>query len=232
MRLSNWSRFLRAAIDAALPQRCELCGGPAGNAPVCAACAEALVPVAACCTLCALPLPGGGVCGRCLKRTPAFDATRAVLAYAFPADRLVQALKYRHRLALAGYFSGLLRDIGRPDGVDCVVPLPMHPRGLRERGFNQAVEIARPLARVWGLPLLLDAVRRSRDGPPQASLEGPARLRNVRGAFEADASRIAGRSVLVVDDVMTTGATLQSLARELKRAGAVRVENIVVARTP
>lgn len=215
-----------------MPQRCELCGAASGAAPVCDGCAAALVPVSGCCTICALPLPGGAVCGRCLKKPPAFDATHAALAYAFPADRLVQALKYRHRLMLARYFSDLLLATGRPDGVDCVVPLPMHPRGLRERGFNQAVEIARPLARAWGLPLLLDAVQRSRDGPPQASLEGMARRRNVRGAFEADGRRIAGRSVLVVDDVMTTGATLQALARELKRAGAIRVENIVVARTP
>lgn len=182
--------------------------------------------------MCALPLPGGGVCGRCLKRPPAFDATHVALSYAFPADRLVQALKYRHRLALAKYFSRLLMEIGRPECVDCVVPLPMHRRGLRARGFNQAVEIARPLARAWHLPLLADAVWRSRDGPPQASLAGAARRRNVRGAFASDTSQLAGRSVLVVDDVMTTGATLEALARELKRAGVVRVENMVVARRP
>lgn len=172
------------------------------------------------------------MCGRCLRRPPAFDASRAALAYDFPVDRLVQALKYRHRLGLASYFSELLLQAGRPEGLDCVVPLPMHPRALRERGFNQAVELARPLARAWGLPLWLDAVQRTRDGPPQASLNGLARRRSVRGAFAADPRRFAGKSVLVVDDVMTTGATLQALARELKRAGAIRVENIVVARRP
>jgi ComF family protein len=209
-----------------------VCGARCGLDPVCVDCVCTL-PVAAdpACAVCALPLPTAGVCGRCLKRPPAFDASRAALAYTFPVDRLVQAFKYRHRLGLAAYFSGLVAELGPPDKVDCVVPLPMHPHGLRKRGFNQAVELARPLARAWQLPLWLDAVARTRDGPPQASLDGLARRRNVRGAFAADPARFAGRSVLVVDDVMTTGATLQALARELKRAGAVRVENVVVART-
>lgn len=230
--MSNEARFLRSLGGLVLPQACEVCGARCAHAPLCAACVSEL-PGAAdpACAVCALPLPMAGVCGRCLKRMPAFDASRAVLAYTFPVDRLVQALKYRHRLGLAAYFSGLLLEAGRPDGVDCVVPLPMHRRSLRERGFNQAVELARPLAQAWQLPLWLDAVQRTRDGPPQASLNGLARRRNVRGAFVADPQRFAGRSVLVVDDVMTTGATLEALARELKRAGAVRVENIVVART-
>lgn len=231
--MSNPMRFLGVLCDAVVPQHCELCGARSAALPVCDACAAALPMLhGGACAVCALPLPGGGVCGRCLRRAPAFDASRAVFAYAFPADRLVQALKYRHRLALARYFSRLMAAAGRPDEVDCVVPLPMHARSLRLRGFNQAVEIARPLARAWQLPLCLDAVRRARDGPPQATLTGAARRRNVRGAFAADARFFAGRSVLVVDDVMTTGATLEAFARELKRAGAVRVENVVVARTP
>lgn len=231
--MSNRMRFLAGLCDLVVPQHCELCGARSADRPVCAPCAATLpLSGAGCCGVCALPLPGGGVCGRCLRRRPAYDASRALFAYAFPADRLVQALKYRHRLALAAYFSRLLAATGRPGQVDCVVPLPMHGRALRERGFNQAVEIARPLARAWQLPLCLDAARRLRDGPPQATLAGAARRRNVRGAFEADGRFFAGRSVLVVDDVMTTGATLEAFARELKRAGAIRVENVVVARTP
>lgn len=182
------------------------------------------------CEVCALPLSTPGVCGRCLKAPPAYDATYAAFAYAFPADRLVQALKYRQCLSLAGYFSGLLLETGRRPEAECVIPVPMHRSGLRKRGFNQAVEIARPLAHAWGLPLWVDVAKRVRAGPKQADLKGSARHRNVRNAFEAGAE-FEGRSVVVVDDVMTTGATLQSFARELKRAGAVRVENVVVART-
>lgn len=230
--MSNLSRILSVLAEMVLPQQCEVCGAHSGNEAVCVDCAAGLQRAAvSACVVCALPLPYSGVCGRCLKRPPAFDASRAALAYTFPVDQLVQALKYRHRLGLAGYFSGLLAETGRSLEVDCVVALPMHARGLRERGFNQAQEIARPLARAWELPLLQGAVRRVRDGVPQASLNGTARRRNVRGAFSADSAQLAGKSVLVVDDVMTTGATLEAFARELKRAGAVRVENIVVART-
>lgn len=221
---------LRSAVDAAMPQRCLLCGGASGTASVCDACGDELprLPPTSC-PQCALPSPGG-LCGRCLRRSPAFDASRALLAYAFPTDRLIQALKYRGRLGLAGYFSRLIVDAWPPPAVDCVVAVPMHARGLRERGFNQAMELARPLARAWALPLLTDALHRVGDGPPQASLAGRVRRRNVYGAFVCD-EPLAGRAVLVVDDVMTTGATLDAIARCVRRAGATRVENLVVART-
>ena len=221
---------LRDAVDAAMPQRCLLCGGTCGGAPVCDACGDELPRLpSTSCPQCALPSPGGH-CGRCLRHPPAFDASRALLGYAFPADRLVQALKYRGRLGLASYFSRLVVGAWPPPAVDCVVAVPMHARALRERGFNQAMELARPLARAWDLPLFPDALRRVGDGPPQASLAGRARRRNVRGAFVCD-ERLADRAVLVVDDVMTTGATLDAIARCVRRAGAKRVENLVVART-
>lgn len=225
------SEVTQRIADVTLPQDCLVCGALAGRRSVCDACAASL-PRAACpaCRVCALPLPAGGVCGRCLRMPPAFDASRAALAYAFPVDRLIQALKYGHRLAIARYFSGLLLDAGAPQSADCIVAVPMHGRALRERGFNQALELARPLSRHWGLPLMVHGVQRIVDGPPQASLSGVARRRNVRRAFAAD-SGLAGRSVLVIDDVMTTGATLDAFARSLKRAGVVRVENLVVART-
>jgi ComF family protein len=148
--------------------------------------------------------------------------------YDFPLDKLVQALKYAHRLALADFFAATLAE-PRPT-VDAIVPLPLSTERLRSRGFNQAVEIARPLARRWRLPLLLDAVRRPVDTPPQASLPWQARRKNIRGAFECGVD-LSGRSLLVVDDVMTTGATLDEFARTLKKHGAVRVVNWVVART-
>lgn len=224
-------RAARAVTDFLLPQACVVCGVSAGNKPVCGQCERELPRTdEAACPVCALPVPGGDVCGRCLKSPPGFDASRAVFAYAFPVDRLVQALKYRHQLGLAVYFSGLIAQAGRPLGVDCVLAMPMHPRALRKRGFNQAVEIARPLAREWGLPLMLEGASRIVDGPPQASLSGRARRSSVCSAFACD-GRFRGRSVLVVDDVMTTAASLDALARALKRRGAVRVENLVVART-
>ncbi|HET7671120.1 MAG TPA: ComF family protein [Burkholderiales bacterium] len=178
------------------------------------------------CPRCALPSPGGATCGRCLAEKPAYDATRAALAYDFPADALVHSLKFRGELALAGLLGALLR--GRIDGdrVDCVVPMPLAPARLRERGYNQAVEIARHLGRT-GLDLAL--CERTRESRPQMELPYDERQRNVRGAFRCTRALVGAR-VAVVDDVMTTGATLNELARTLKAAGAVHVSNWVVTR--
>lgn len=153
-----------------------------------------------------------------------------VLDYDFPLDRLVQALKYGHRLSVSRLFVELLAAHVTPE-ADLVVPMPLHVSRLRTRGFNQAAELARPLARHWGLPLMLDGVVRDVDTLPQAGLPWKARAANVRGAFRVTGS-MKGLRVVVVDDVMTTGATLAELARSLKGAGAVSVENRVLARTP
>ena len=178
------------------------------------------------CPRCALPSPGGAICGRCLTEKPAYDATRAALAYDFPADALVHALKFRGELALAPFLGKLLGQSLGADRVDCIVAVPLSPRRLRERGYNQAVEIARHLGRP-GLDVAL--CERTRDSRPQMELPFEERQRNVRGAFRCTRSLLGAR-VAVVDDVMTTGATLNELARTLKDAGAVHVSNWVVTR--
>jgi len=166
------------------------------------------------------------VCGRCLASPPHYDRTVALFAYRFPADALVHALKFRNELALAPFLSSLLKErIGQP--VDCIVPVPLSAQRLRERGYNQSVEIARHL----GGKLEIGACVRERDAPPQAGLDREARRRNVRGAFRCKRS-FTGERIAVVDDVMTTGATLDELARTLKQAGAQRVVNWVICRTP
>jgi ComF family protein len=149
--------------------------------------------------------------------------------YEFPCDRLLQALKYRARLALAGYFARSLASRSLPR-VDLVVPMPLHSRRLAERGFNQALEIARGVARRLGARIESRVVLRVRNTAPQTGLPYEDRAKNVRGAFRCNLD-LFGASVAVVDDVMTTGATLNEVARVLKRAGASRVENLVIART-
>lgn len=215
---------------ALLPQDCLLCGAAAGAELLCRGCADTLPRLpAALCPVCALPSPAGKTCGACVGQAPHFDATLAAFRYGFPIDRLVQALKYEHRLALAPWFAQALLAAPPPRG-DLMLALPLAARRLGERGFNQALEIARPLARSLGLPLSLGACVRSRDTAPQASLPWQERHKNVRGVFECGQD-LSGKSVIVIDDVMTTGATLSEFARTLKKHGASRVTNWVVART-
>ena len=206
---------------------CFLCRG-AARGLLCAECDADLprldFPL---CPRCALPSPGGATCGRCLSEAPAYDATRAAFAYEFPADALVHALKFRGELALAPLLGKFLGESLGAERVDCIVPVPLSAKRLRERGYNQAVEIARHLGRA-GIDLAL--CERTREAQPQMELPYDERQRNVRGAFRCT-RELVGARIAVVDDVMTTGATLDELARTLKKAGAVHVSNWVVART-
>jgi ComF family protein len=184
------------------------------------------------CPRCALASPAGAVCGRCLAASPRYDATVAALAYQFPADALVHALKFRGELALAPLMSRLLlREIPSSTRVDLVVPVPLSAKRLRSRGYNQALELARPIAARLRAPLDFGLCERAREAPPQTDLLWAERAKNVRGAFRCTRA-LSGASVAVVDDVMTTGATLDEIAGALKAAGAARVVNWVVARTP
>ncbi len=225
------AKALRHGVAACLPQDCLLCRAAAGDDLLCPACADALPRLSPeCCPVCALPTPGAQTCGACLRHPPHFDATRAVFRYEFPLDRLVQALKYAHRLASADFLGCELASLPAPSPApDLILPVPLAALRLAERGFNQALELARPLARSCGAPLETRHVRRHRDTTPQASLPWKERAKNIRHAFECDID-LAGMKVLVVDDVMTTGATLDELARTLKAHGASRVENRVLAR--
>lgn len=208
-------------------QDCFLCGGQS-RAPLCQPCAAELPRLpAARCPICALPSTGSQVCGACLGDPPAFDATLCNLQYQWPTTRLIQAFKYRRALGLT---QTLAQAPPAPAQLpDLVIPLPLSRRRLAERGYNQALEIARVLARRHRLQLDPAAVERIRDTLPQAGLPWNERARNIRGAFAAT-RRFDGLAVAVVDDVMTTGATLDEMARTLKAAGAASVTNWVIAR--
>jgi ComF family protein len=221
-----------ALLRRTLPQACALCRADSGDALLCDACRAGLPRIVAACPRCALPSAGALVCGACLAQPPPYVAAVAAWAYAFPADRLLHAFKYRGELALAEPLAQALctalaaRSAALPD---CIVAIPLSPQRQRTRGFNHAREIARRVASASGVPLA-DGLRRTRDTPAQAALRLADRAANLRGAFDARGD-FAGRSVAIVDDVMTTGATLEAAASALLAAGALRVEAWAVART-
>ncbi|MBK6632036.1 MAG: ComF family protein [Betaproteobacteria bacterium] len=219
------------ALARLLPQNCFVCGQQSGVSQVCPDCAAAVPYLTGpLCPVCALPTPDGSICGACQNAPPHYDATSAPFPYAFPVAHLIQGLKYRHRLPLAGWLANALALCMTSPRVDCILPLPLSAQRMKERGFNQAQEIARPLALRLDVPLMSDACIRVLNGAPQASLPWKARQANIRNAFECRID-LTGKSVAVVDDVMTTGATLNEFARTLKLHGARRVENWVAART-
>jgi ComF family protein len=222
----------RRLADLLFGGSCYLCRG-AAEGLLCAACDADLPRLGeALCPRCGLASGGGAVCGRCLAHPPNYDATHAALAYRFPADVLVQALKFRNELSLAPLLGRLLAArVARSEPVQYLVPVPLSGARLAERGCNQALEIARSVARETGARLAPELCERVRDTRSQADLPMDERTRNVRGAFRC-AGLVAGATVAVLDDVMTTGATLDAVAGAFKDAGAARVVNWVVARTP
>lgn len=226
-------------MQARIDQPCQLCGADVAGpdlqaAPLCPGCLADLPRLAKTrCPTCALPTALGEVCGGCLKHPPAFSATRAAYRYAYPLDALLQHYKYGQGLHLANFLAEQLAaeiTAGIADRPDLVIPMPLHPKRLQERGYNQAGEIAKRLARRLDLPCSLTACTRAKDAPPQVSLPLKARRKNIRGAFECNVD-LSGKRIALVDDVMTTGASLNELAKTVRKVGAVEVQAWVVART-
>jgi len=236
-------RWPRAVLGALLPCACALCGETA-PAVVCTPCRERYAaPGGLRCPCCANPLgaheQAGQRCAGCIADPPQFDATLAAADYAAPLDALLLRLKFGAQLPLAPWFAARLVDavLAQPGWPlpELLCPVPLGPHRLVERGFNQALEIARPLSAALGMPLRPRLLMRAVDTAAQSGVAPSERAGNIRGAFAvADAALewVAGRHVGVVDDVMTSGHTLNEIAATLKRAGAARVSNLVFARTP
>ena len=233
-----WPRLQRAV----LPLHCLLCGADGGTGrDLCLACSGELVRNQPCCPRCALPLHApAALCGECLQRPPPFDAAFAPFVYAHPLDLLMTRLKFGRSLAAGRVLSDLWSaSIAAfpPRLPHFFVPVPLHRSRLRERGYNQALELIRPLARALRVPLAESLLSRARATPAQANLDAAARRQNVRGAFEFHAAALGGTApqqvhVALVDDVMTTGTTLRECARVLRRAGVGRIDVWALARAP
>lgn len=234
-----WLRHLPQQLKRLLPCQCALCGELASE-PICDVCdVQFFSSTPARCIRCGSHLshePDTGECVSCLRSPPAFDASIVATDYRPPTDQLVLALKFRHQLALAPALAQRLRrasERSKFSQPDLLMAVPLGPQRLVDRGFNQSLEIARHLAKAWRLPLERQGALRQIETPPQSLLSPEERRKNILRAFTvppAAIGKIKGRHIAVVDDVMTTGTTLNELARTLKRFGAARVTNLVFAR--
>lgn len=233
-----------ALLDLALPPRCHLCRSfipGAGPLHLCPACYDKLPLLSPpCCSICGQPLAGAGdnhPCGDCLLHPPPWEAARAALLFDGGCRDLIHAFKYRHRFhlrrPLALLTAGRLAAFAAETQADLLTPVPLHPRRLRQRGFNQSLLLAELLEKAWQLPLQRQLLQRTRYTTSQTELSAEQRATNLRDAFAvSDPAAVTGKRVLLVDDVFTTGATLAECSRCLLQAGAVAVCCVTVARAP
>jgi len=236
-------------MDWLLPAHCELCGLYSGRSDgggtcrsagrLCAPCSEELPRQGFACRRCALPCKPSELmlCGRCLVHPPAWDEAVAALLYDYPVDHLVQRFKFQRNMAcgqvLADELVRELRGRMHPPGTSlpqALLPVPLHFARRFRRGFNQAEFLARQLGKQLGIPVQVSSLRRRRSTPPQSGLNRKARRKNLKGAFSC--KDMTGLELALVDDVLTTGTTMEECATVLKSAGAARVSVWVAARVP
>jgi ComF family protein len=235
--------LLKALLDILFPPLCHGCKAfipDAGELHLCAGClADSPVVTSPHCILCGLPfLTEGGIdhrCGGCLAEPPSFTAARAAVVFAGPVRELIHRFKYgkkvQHSRPLALLAAETLGEFVTASAADLIIPVPLHVKRLRQRGFNQAVLLGEILARKWQLPLSRKNLSRIRWTEPQINLSAEQRRRNVRGAFAVkDAADFRDRRIILVDDVYTTGSTVSECARTLKKGGAADVFVVTIAR--
>lgn len=226
-------QWILNSLICSLPQTCCLCGANSMYLAICPACWRDLPQLnpAQTCSRCARPTTQPTVCGRCLSQPPAYDRVIAGFAYAEPMSQLISQLKFRGKIQLARLFGELLANRAAYENskVEALLPVPLHRYRLGQRGYNQALEIARPLSRAHGLPIIHSSVSRQRNTLPQSDQSGSSRWRNVHGAFALHQAPRA-KAVAIIDDVMTSGHTVNEIALLLRQAGVNWIEVWCVAR--
>ena len=249
--------YLRSLFTGLFPARCIVCQGTVGHvstghgivghekpdhlsSDICANCIDEMPRNEYGCPRCAVPLAreysSGVLCGRCIRQPPAFDYSYSLFRYEGTIVSLIHQLKFSQKIGHARSLGALLAEgsteYAESNGIpDALLPVPLHSRRLRRRGFNQSAELARLLASRWSCPVLFDEIERGRKTESQTGLNAKQREKNIRGAF-TQVSEITHDHVLIIDDVVTTGSTVNELARLLKKAGVKRVGVLSVARAP
>ena len=220
--LYKWVKHVQSLLYPPICLLCRARGLP--ELDICEACKAALPRVLHVCKRCAIPLPAADLelCGSCQREPPHFDAAIAPFHYSAPIDRLIQRLKFDGELTCARLLGTLtaaaISTDASPISPELIVPVPLHAKRLRERGFNQSLELARYIGTKLGAPVDNRSVQRAKLTTPQMELPAKARRSNIRNAFQIT-GKIAAKHVAIVDDVVTTGATVNELARTLRKAG-------------
>ena len=219
-----------------LHSSCFLCGGTTNQQiSLCQSCEDDLPVIENSCSRCGLPvaIPSKEICGHCLKNAPEIDYTESLYFYKPPIDYLITKLKFEEKLVCASIFahllSGLTKKIGAEDIPDVIVPVPLHLHRLSQRGFNQALEIAKPISAKSGIPLDYKYIRRIKSTTAQSKLNVTERKRNIKNSFEVQGEK-QYRHVLLIDDVITTGSTINELAKTIKDSGVEKVGVWSIAR--
>lgn len=224
------------------PSTCLLCGAPSVNGiDICNHCLDDLPHNRNCCRVCSLPLPlplpanhSNQICGKCLRQRPSFDRCYTPYSYGYPISGLISSFKFSDRLYAGRLLAELLINFIETKRVELpqlILPVPLHPARLKERGFNQALELAKPISRYFNIPVDIKSCRRVKATATQSTLDKKVRIKNMRGAF-AITEPLSCEHLVLLDDVVTTGTTVNELAKTLKTSGVQRVDVWALARTP
>ena len=222
-------------LNAVLPVSCGLCDADThSHLPLCQPCLDELPVYQRCCLCCALPTATNGICGTCQRQPPAYDRIEALFLYQEPLNLLVQQFKFNRKLEYSRLFAQLMSEKissthRTGTAPDLIIPVPLHRSRLRQRGYNQSWEIARQVSRLTGISSSHGTCIRIIKTPLQTALKASERRKNLRQAFRVRMP-LQGLHVCIIDDVMTTGSTLEAIASALKKAGAKTVSGMVVAR--
>jgi ComF family protein len=213
-----------------MPTPCTLCGTVFSDDVICQGCRHSLPSLAICCPQCATPMEYATSCGQCLLHPPAFDESTALYLYESPIDRLISQMKYHDKLYLCNFFAEqFYNKVKHKSRPEMIIPIPLHPRRLRSRGYNQSWEIAKTLSKKLNIPASHDTLIRVKETKPQATLPLHQRKKNMQRAFSINQKPVA-KHIALIDDVVTTGHTANMAAKELRKAGAVHIELWTIAR--